>query len=408
MAGFFNNQQLNSVGGGNNGFFSGVQVFGGGPVVTNPPWSQEVWQGSLTGVDANGLLIFTLGNASAISPTSISQNPSTEPRDINVSISVSPPATGFTGGAFTLEQTLRQPGRVGTSGPYTYGPTVVTAGGTFIISGSFTEWAPATAAATIERIDQERSRTQVERTTQTGTRTVTCNFDSCTGSSATVVDVNPIDVALPDDVEMRNIQNPLFTQDTFAFSDVAINVSAAVFINEDGFIRAINTSGTDVLAVGAQIPTTLLDSDGSPITAGITSAVFTGTATSGENNQLLIGISMEIPTNFANSGTNTSVSGRINEFYPEPVLEIPSLTVTVRAGLLTANFDDAVRGNEFSIGSATSYIITAVNSGSPTPITGLGTFNNPGVNGRFHIIEAEIANVGSDTVTFRVTNDGSS
>ena len=299
-----------------------------------------------------------------------------------------------------------------TSGPYTYGPVVVTEGGTFIIYGSFTDWAPENNPDTsVERIDQTRSRTQTERTTQTGTRTVTCDFDSCTGSSATSIDVDPVDVPLEDDVETRNIQNPLFANAPFTFRDVANSVSAAVFINEDGFIRATNTSGTDVAAVGAQISTSFEDAEGNAITASITSASFVSTATSGQNNQLLIGISVDTPTNFANSGTVANLSGRITEFYPEPVLNAPNLTVTVTAGIapneITASFNDNLRGNQFDIGGQTEYTITATNSGSPTLITGLGTFDRPGVNGRFHRIEAEIANVGSDTVTFRVTNDGS-
>ena len=76
-------------------------------------WSQSVWTGSVGGLNqqGDGLTGVVLGNASGVSLTSShNANTNNNAQDVSVTYSVSPPSSGFSGGAFSVTETLSQAG----------------------------------------------------------------------------------------------------------------------------------------------------------------------------------------------------------------------------------------------------------------------------------------------------------
>ena len=133
-------------------------------------WALSHWTGSIDGVSQSGTVQFTAGNGvvTIISQSPSGQNPNPDGRGVFVSFSVAPSSgSGFTGDAIGSSVNVIQAGTGETFTLSDYVDVGIPFGGTAnTVYGAWTDYAPASAAETIQFIDQTRTRTVT--TTLTG------------------------------------------------------------------------------------------------------------------------------------------------------------------------------------------------------------------------------------------------
>ena len=87
-----------------------VEATQAGTGVITPTWSAAAWTGSINSISQSGNVSFTNGNGSVTITSNHSANSTSGARNQTVTYSVAPPASGYTGGAFTGSIVLSQPG----------------------------------------------------------------------------------------------------------------------------------------------------------------------------------------------------------------------------------------------------------------------------------------------------------
>ena len=238
-------------------------------------------------VSQSGDVVFTISTGTFVASTvdfTNGSNVGTTPtaRTLTNTVTINVPnngalwtnAGGTINATFTADQAATA---VTTTGFYTYSNVRTVNTGTDRVVGSWSDWAPATGGSAVQRITQTRSRTVQDVTTREVRRTVDpCAFDTCMGSTATVLPLADLITNLPDETETRIIDNPNyvapFSRDNIPTIDATIDIAGNLtfeteldsgYLNVDGME---NVMFTVALAAGQTTSFGRLADGSAPVT----------------------------------------------------------------------------------------------------------------------------------------------